>query len=341
MLKGKQRMRGNRGLVSVGLILGVCLFRQEVRGESITLPELRAAVANCWKQIETTARIVYIAQETSNAPPYEAQGSDTDKGWRLAMNGVFRAEVIIDAKNKRAKTVTVDLRDVNALLAQNALPQTSKPTVSRTRTIIVGRGYDLMFYDKEVWPGSPQVVLTQRFAEAIYPFDLLRFGLITVDLLDDDKNPQLSEIDSGTGKLIRVHIPDSNREPAIIEATFDLDPSLGYRCRTIHWYRDGRPWTEVIADNYKDVNGVFFPFTYTQRWFDKERGGLLTENVYQIASAEFGTALGPDDFQVFAPAGTQFMHDTELGVGSGPFAVSRHIGIDEALRLARMDLERP
>lgn len=298
------------------------------RLSAITLDELRQTAAESRMSV-TTAHVVYVEQWTDNEPAAGEAGTIEYKVNESRRDTVIEVDVLLDSRARRAKSVLTDLRDVNALLAEYELPDEDvvRHNVSRTETHLYKDDYAMIF-DARI----PLLHLWKPGGEPEYVFRFARLGVISNDLLVDEKSPRLSEVMSDGKSMLQIKA--SSQVPAgTVDWVVECDPALGYRFRTVRSSRNGQVISEVIADDYRDVNGIPCPFAYIERRLYDD-GSFRTERQYAIQEAQFGVPLTKDDFKVYVPSGTEFTDAAVSGICSR-IGLARPFGIDDALKIGR------
>jgi len=312
-----------RKLVSrlLSLICAVTIMGAEASG--VTLPELRQIITDR-QESAATGHLVYIEESFNREhPPFvnEVQEKIDKINERICI----KVDAILDHKTKSAKMLCADLRDVDALLKEHNLPPEQKLNISRSQLLLIQDTYEIVFVDGSVL-NEPQVLLSERPGPA-YIFKMLSLGTIDKRLLSEDKNPILTEIDSNGKSLLRIQLTVVGQNTS--KGTIECAPSLGYRFRRIQWSVNGRLTSETIADDYRDVNGVPYPFLYIDRRFDED-GKIRRETKYVIEDVQLGAELSANDFKIFVPAGAE-LTDPILSKTIHNIRQDGYMGIDDAL----------
>lgn len=309
------------------LICAVTLLGAEA--SAITLTELRQIVTDSRESV-ATARLVYIEKLDDNRPTADNEEAVFKYIFNNIQNHTLtKVDAILDYKTKKAKSVLTDLRDINALLKEHNLPAEQKMNVSMSSTLLHQNTYEMLFTDSSVLNGPPMMGLFVRPDPANYLFKLIYSGVIDKKLLSDDKNPTLTEIDSNGRALLRIELAVKGQNATKATVKIDCDPLLGYRFRRIQWHSDGQLIREIIADDYRDVNGILYPFLYIHRSFDKD-GKILRERKYIFEDVQLGIDLSVSDFKIFVPAGTQLTEGI-LSMTTHKIEQDCYMGIDDAL----------
>lgn len=303
------------------------------QASAITLPELRQIITDSRESV-STAHLVYTEEFNDNGP---VLGSFLDPNVfkyeeevnKIHMHTRTKVDAILDYRNKSVKMLGTDLRDVNALLKEHHLPLEQKINVSRTMTLVIRDTYQMEFIDSDISGGRPVLGLCERPDIANFMFEKMFLGVIDKALLSEDRNPTLTKIDSDGESLLRIELTIEGQ--TVRKGTIECVPSLGYRFRRIEWRIDGRLIKETIADDYRDIDGVPYPFLYIERSF-YEDGKVRRETKYVIEDVRLGVDLSVNDFKVFVPSGTNFT-DTLLSRTIGEVEQGGYMGIDDVLAL--------
>lgn len=303
------------------------------QGPAITLPELCQIVTDSRESVKSvaTAHLVYIEEFNNNRLTAGDKDSVKYKVKELNKHRRFKVDGILDYRTKSLKSSLTDLRDVDALLKEHNIPPVQKSVVSWARALVIQRPYEMELLGIDVSDAPPDLILSKCPGPKYYMFGLISLGIINEKLLSEDLGPTLSEINSNGQSLLRIKL--TRKGQTSLKRTIDCDPSLGYRFRRIQRHSDGQLIGETIADNYKDVNGIPYPFLYIDRIFDKD-GKIRRETKYVMKKVELGVDLSPDDFKVFVPAGTQFL-DAVASMTTHTVEQGDYMGIDDALNIGK------
>jgi hypothetical protein len=296
---------------------------------AVTLPELRQIVTDSRESV-TTAHLVYIEEFNSDEPPPSPFNKDpiSHKIFQIQTHGRKRkVDTLLDRVGDRVKMSLTELRDIDKLLKEHNLPPEQKINVPKSRTILMQGDYDMEISDGNA-PNRPMDMLLTVRPGRHNMFEFTSLGIIDEKLLSEDLGPTSSEINSDGKSLLRIELTTKGQNP--LKRTVDCDPSLGYRFRRIQQHSDGKLIKETIADNYKDVNGIPYPFLHIERSFDKD-GKIIRETKHVMEKVELGVDLSPDDFKIFVPAGTQFIDDISRAIHT--IEQSGYMSIDDALSI--------
>jgi len=81
------------------------------------------------------------------------------------------------------------------------------------------------------------------------------------------------------------------------------DPTVGNRVAYIESYSNGQLTQKVVAREYVEYEGIFFPHLYSKTFYD-DAGAVRLEYECEILSAEFNRPLPEDLFELVLPDGT-------------------------------------
>jgi hypothetical protein len=318
-----------RAAILCGLIVGPCAW-----SSAITLDDLRETLAESRASV-TTARVVYVEQWTDNAP---SEGDPTTVEYKVnesRRSTLVEASLLVDTSARRAKSVLRDLRDVNELLGEYGLPDDDvvRHNVARMQTFLYKDDYAMLF--------DARIPLLHFWKPGVLPehsFKFARLGVASEALLADEYAPQLAEMTEEGKTLLRL-TATRQRPSGTVETVIQCDPALGYRFRASRTTCNGSIISEVVAADYRDVNGIPYPFSYVERTFYSD-GSVRTERQYAIQEVQLGLLLANADFKVNVPSGTEFTDAAASGICSR-IGMARPFGIDDALRFSsQMSRER-
>jgi hypothetical protein len=304
------------------------------QASATALSQLREIVADSQQSIPATAHLVYIEEENHSLPlisdpnhyttPFEPTIHEINKHMRSRM------DVILNYDTKEAKRIETDLRDVDALIKEYNLPPEQKVNVSQSGISLIKGNYELFVLDSDVFDAPRYLFLHEHPPQAVFRFEKFKvLGVINEKLLSDDYNPVLTAVDSDGKTLLQIKV--STKQYPNVKGSIVFDPSLGYRFRRIQWHSNGQLISETIADKYRDVNGVPFPFLYIERIFDKD-GKIHRETKHTFEDVQLGVNLSTEDFKIFAPEGAR-LQDVVVSMTTHEIEQDRFMSIDDALAI--------
>lgn len=301
---------------------------------AITASDLQQIIKDTQKSI-TTAHLVYIMDSNDN---YPVAGSDDDIMVLLRKANKHRltkVDDIIELGRDRIRGSITDLRDLDAILKKYNLPAEQKMNVSLSRASVIKETYE-MILDDDFTEGEPaQLAITERPGKPPhFMSEMLSFGVINDKLLSEQNNPTFTEINSVGKKLLRIQLTQKREDVNLpdIDVKIDCDPALSYRLYRIEKSINGNIGVETIANDYRVVDGVTYPFLYINRNFDLN-GNILREIKYTIEKAEFGLDLSAKDLKLLIPQGT-LVTDTILSMTTFEIEKTAYMGIDDVLSIA-------
>jgi len=252
-------------------------------------------------------QLVYVEDITNQS--LTAQGDPNSVDYKIAQSRKKRlnkVEALIDHKNNRTKLVRTDLRDVNAIMDKYNLPSEEKANVSNSETFVTQGSYEMTVQSVGQPPASAGLFEHPRKMSYPKPY----FGLIDNGLFEYyNKNQSFNLVTTGSIPLLRM-TADHNSLPKSVKIL--CGPELNYRFYNMETYRNGMIHKEIVADDYRDVNGIPYPFSYTERQFD-ENGKVVKEKRYTFEKVDFGIDVTDEDFKVFIPEGSS-VSDTILSM---------------------------
>ena len=316
-----------RKIVSQLLFLICAVTLMGAQASAITLSELRQIITHSQESV-ATAHLVYVEEFNENRPVEGDPNSIDYKLETIRNHRNNKVDAILDYKIKRVRFSQTDLRDVDALLKEYALPPEQRINVSESKFVAIQGTYEMQFVGTDVSNGQAQLVLCERPDIANYMLKMRYLGVINNKLLSEGRNPILTEINSDGQSSLRIQLTGKGQNA--IKGTIECDPSLGYRFRRIEWSGpDGRLIRETIADDYRDVNGIPYPFFYIERSFD-ENGKVSKESRCIFENVQLGIDVSEEDFKIFVPTGT-ILTDVVLSMTTYEIEQDSYMGIDDMM----------
>ncbi len=325
----------NRPTNAINAIVIIILF------PSIGLSEMSDNIkesSNDAKANMSTSHITCIKEEyypnkDVNNPSIKPE---TRKIIQINRRTIVEEDIIIDCAREKAKMVCSDLRDIPELLKSNNLNAHFKRELSKDRTSIIKDRFEMVYKPPgDAEPGEPNNANLMLYDQGEYTKNMLKLpylGIIDSNLLNEENNPVITEISQEGQKLAQIKIsykmPRGARFGVIL-----CDPQIQYRYRSIVWTNDkGEKLSEVIANDYRDVNGFPYPFLYVCRRF--VNGQLDSEESYNFQKVQFNVLLNDQDFMIFVPKGTPLL-DLAISNRVAMIGLERYMGIEEALTIGR------
>jgi len=270
---------------------------------AITLSELRQIIAESQNDVATTAHLVYIEELNNNQP---LSGDENDVRYKIRMihkHRLTKVDAILDHDTELVRSTLTDLRDIDKLLKDNNLPPEQKVNVIQSKILLYQGSYVGGLIPAANFSNMKQTqfILSEAPGPARYMFNDLSLGSIDRNMLSNDWNPKLTEVNGEDESFLRIELTEKGQNS--LKRIIECDQSLGYRFRRILSYQDDKLAKEIIADDYRDVDGVPYPFLYICRSFD-ENGEILIERKQVFQNINLGIDLSESDFTVFLPTGT-------------------------------------
>lgn len=244
---------------------------------------------------------------------------DSSDGMRIVKANAdkrYEDTLIFQVDKHRYNLIRTDLRDVQALMKENSIPEEARANVDLSSIQMLQDNYTGRYS-----AFANNVFLTDKGGSvANWSLDdQCRQGIFQADFLRQKfvGGSSLSEISVGTKNLVRLRIElnkvDDPTERAG-EIEIDFDPAVGYRyLRYARFLPDGTLYHEILLSDYRDVNGYVMPFKVIENLY-KANGTLRKRDEVQIKKAEFDDPVTDEDFAIAVPAGTSITCRVE-GIG--------------------------
>jgi hypothetical protein len=324
----------NRLSIYLSIIAITALFSSAV--SATTLDDVRKSSTAAKSNI-SSSHMVYFLESKHPRLSFENMPKLDDTSRKIAelnRNITFEVDAVIDSSLEKSKLIFTDLRDANALRTQYNLPKRTRISLPANYTILIKSNYEMDYYpplDYEE-PNNAMIVLNKHSGPANYYLDLPYYGIIDSNLLDEERQPAVSEIIQDGQKLIQINVSYKMAGGARLGVII-CDPQIQYRCRSIVWTNDkGVKSTEITASDYKNVNGIPYPFSYVYRQF--ANGELDREESYTFQKVQFNVTLNDLDFKILVPKGTS-LTDLAISNRSPVIGLERFMGIDDVLTIGR------
>lgn len=300
-----------------GIHIGVCVFavmRLPVSGQTATMDRQRAANLELLNSIRSLS-VSYISEvevkpgeksiEDRLATIYKEPSVRHEAARVVSLNCAARNErVALHLRAHPLEWVMIfeDLRDLRQIAEVEKLSLTAQAMLDKSRVVLSGegiRGYLI---------GRKRDLVLRRSTEPGQRRDvsgLLRgpvhFGLINDELLDGCSEISVSEAEE------IVDVPGILRQRLKSEkgqVVLEVDPQKDYRFRKLKVYSAGGQLTrECVAEDYRLVDGIWFPFEYEERGFNVS-GEVMRREKLIVERVEFNRELPADALRISIPAGT-------------------------------------
>jgi hypothetical protein len=297
-----------------------------------TLGDIRKSSTAAKNNI-STAHMTYVLDKKNPELALEKM-PDLDEADRkvaeLNRNMVYEVNAIFDCSLEKSKSVFTDIRDTAALRKQYNIPKRTKINFPVHYIALIKSNYEMIYdfprdYNE---PNNATIVLNKRPGPVSYYLDLPYYGIIDPNLLDEEREPAVSEISQNGQKLIQINVSYKT-----MLLTIRCDPQIQYRYRSIVWTNaKGEKTSEITAGNYKDVNGIPYPFSYGYRQF--MNGEIYREESYTFQKVEFNVTLDDRDFKILVPKGTS-LTDLAISNRSPVIGLERFMDIEDVLTICR------
>lgn len=236
-----------------------------------------------------------------------------------------RETLTFDAQRGFWKLQKTDLRDTEALVRTFGVPEMQRAGVSQTQTVIVGPQDHMIRFSPE--DGRPSLTIMPVPAQGSKQIPL-RTGVISAGARSRQPAPALSEAQWHGRPVVKVVI---SRPPST--STYIADPAIGYRFRQVTVTdADARVLREIIASDYREVDGVPCPFRWEDRVFGPGSDQPLSEEIITVEAASFEAPAG-DPFSLRVPAGTEICNLVGPLRGFFTLGTARTIDLETAPRL--------
>jgi len=289
------------------IVFFIATFCFYANSQAITLSELRQISTD--NDIEnSTAHMVYTKK--TNLYNYNKEASDKlyatnkDKNLykirKINMHTDIKVDAIVDSNKSRIKASITDLRNIDELLKQNDLPSIYKGCVNQNGSTVLDNGYGMLFKELKEEESSRLTLIKDPGMRNNY-LNAISFGKINKKLLSNDLNPVLTEIQEEGKTLLQIQLSDDSGKKNLF---ITCDPDIAYRIKKMKTYINNTLINETIADNYKEVNGTPYPFSYTIRKFNTN-GEPISEVNYIFEKVQFENDFSEEDFKLFIFKGTK------------------------------------
>jgi hypothetical protein len=223
-----------------------------------------------------------------------------------------------------------DLRNIDSVLKDYNLPESARNVVLRDRTSLTNGSYELLLRSN-----NEQGIKTLYFEkmsalrQASYPLykDILFSGIFDERLLSFVKTPKISEEKMDGEDVLKIEeINLENGHEA--KTTILFLPSIGYRLKSFERRYDGHLVTELIADDYRMINGVPFPFHTSGKQYNISDHKLVAFGERTFEKVEFLNNLDENIFKIHVPKGTVF-NDSVLGGKHTQYSEDQDVSIKD------------
>jgi len=305
-----------------------------------TLDEIRESSKTVIDQISSAHIVFFMERKYFNEFPNE---KDANLDWATRkiteLNRkyiIHEIDTIIDCDKQKAKSIYTDMRDINEIRKEYNLPLCTSIRIPSNYTLLIKNDYEMSYSPPTDCNGPNNAVmfLSNKSGNAINILNYPYFGIIDANLLDEKNNPQIMEITAGGQKLIQIDVSIEYSHGII-----QCDPKYQYRFINAVWKNSkGEYSTEITAGDYRDINGIPYPFFYKYRRF--VNGQLDKEEIYNVESVRFGEIFNESDFQILVPKGTA-LTDIAISHRSPVIGFERFMGIEDAMTMGKNLIQGP
>jgi hypothetical protein len=230
-----------------------------------------------------------------STPSPEGRQGEQNKALQLNRRSLnSHCSLVFDRSLDVWKVHEEDLRDLQELLLSASLPMEHWKDLCRTRDVIVTQDQQVLFY-----PARGTLLIGERQLPPIGPHIYLPPPLATgvTPLIEQLSEPTAELEESGLVRLVSYTGRRSGKH------VFMCDPALNYKYRSARTVlHDGSRGHEEVLDDYRQVNGVVFPFRQVRRNY---RGNQTTRTeTVLVHSARFNEKIESAEFSLDLPAGT-------------------------------------
>jgi len=310
------------------------------QAQAVTIDEIRKTLEDDRQSIKTIHIIGFVEKLDSNLSILDkATTEENYKRLKTFQSVVTENDTIIDCRSPRkAKLVQEDVRDLNEYFKSEKIPLNTVKYIAQNKIILAKEGYRiymanqtgtaLRIYKEDTSEGNFQVPST---------FQTPYFGIPNAGYFTKDQNFVITECPP----LICVDIRYSGK-PWILR--FELDPALGCRLRTFKWFNNNICKLEIIADDYRDVNGIPYPFVYKTKTFNQSGETSSEENFY-AEKVTFNEEFKDEDFRMFVAPETEVSIPGELiAPDTRSFRIQKikggcYLGVDDILQMTAESLQ--
>jgi len=317
------------------LLLVITIVCFSVQVSAVTVSELQGLIAEERGQVPETGRFVYVEESVDNSAIEGDPNSIVYLLSKIRSHCWTQNDILLDIKRNRARISKKDISDKSEFEEEYRKLAEQGYGLSGDGTIIYQGDYTLIVTQSETG-STPDLSINMRPAGAGLPNHkgkLYSGLLIAESVLANAIEADISAVEADGKSLLRVKIHTEKEGKLLNIQVIDLDPLLGFRFRHYELKGpNGQLAREIIADDYRDVNGIPYPFLYIRRQFD-ENGKVVKEKKYTFETVELGVDVSEDDFKVAVPAGTNV---TDVAMTMRSFTINKGgtMSIGDVLELA-------
>jgi hypothetical protein len=198
------------------------------------------------------------------------------------------------------KVQKADLRDIDALMARFSVPELQRDAVNQGGIVLVGpKDYIIEFQPDSSAPSLSVLPLPAGISKQSRR-PPLHTGVISSGSLSGKLGVSISQSQWEGRPAVEVVVSGP-----VVTNRYVADPQLGYRFRQVTVKDDhDRRIREIMASDYRQVDGVWYPFRWEDRTFNQGSDQASTQEIIQVEAASFKPPPA-DTFLLVIPAGTQ------------------------------------
>lgn len=250
-----------------------------------------------------------------------------------------RKHLLFDFGRQQCKDESTDLRNINQLLLENNLPDIQRINLSQTRSILRGKDMDVALQGSHL---LLQPDLNKGILDILSRCEV-NTGAISPLLFDESLRGPISTHLQDTqwqGKpVLKITLERKDDTVSIIYA----DPKLDNRYyRAIQVYIGGILRYEATADDYREVDGIPFPFSQSEIQYARD-GSKVAQKSVLFEDVRLNIDIPEDNLTLDVRAGTRVYDslDLNLDVSDGTKVignVSTTIPTDTSINLNNVTL---
>jgi len=277
----------------------------------ITLPELREVVSSDLGAISRGKIVAEINvldnSYVSSSPQKNNHEDDKLKIKRINSQQKYLSTYTFDTTRGLTKEVWEDLRDLDAIAKKENLTPVQRINVDCSQSVLVDNTTlnELSFMDSNRTGAEPQACLNKRPGKIRY---YVEPGTINKKYLKEKYSIKLTQLTEGDSDLLKIDITFDEKGDSKLE--YICNPGLGYRFKEQNWIYKGQVTKKITAEDYKIIDGIPYPFTYTTTYY---RNGEVKKRITKkVKKAKLDPVLTKKDFKIFLPNGTFMIEDVIL-----------------------------
>jgi hypothetical protein len=235
-----------------------------------------------------------------------------------------RITLLCDAERGEWKITTEDLRDIDQIMAEERLSPPHRLALDTSSIVLAEDGFIARFQPSV----SYLFLMPRNKAESDEKCSRshtilscpLHFGIIGENLEESTTSSMTESFLSGRS-VLAVTLESEQRRHIL-----EVDPQVDYQFRRYRIYsHDAQLRQESVADDYRLVDGVYYPFKFEKHEFDQQ-GNVTRHEKIIVQNVRFNHRLSPDVFQINIPAETKILVVGRPG-GQSRLAMGQVLGL--------------